>query len=943
MVGGGDRAAASGAARERRGSLVEREHDVATLRGALADAGRGRSAVVVIEGSAGIGKTRLLTEAKGLAQEAGFHLLTARASQLECELAFGVVRQLFEGGVGSDGSEPRLTAAAAAREVLDAQSGAADPAGALDASFSMLHSLHGITVALAADRPLVIAVDDLHWCDEPSLRFLNYLVRRLEGPQITMVCTVRPRARRAREPLVAEIVGDPLATSVRPGPLSEVATARLVTEVLGDGADTAFTHACHTATGGNPLLLKELLSTMQIEGVTPNARNVSAVADLGPRAVSRAVLVRLGRLGDDALRLARAASVLQAGADLPSLAELAGLAPDDAAAAASALATAEIFSDAAAAGFMHPLVGAAVYEDIPAHERSLTHERAARQLRDGGCSAGTVAVHLTLAPPRGREWVCDVLDEAAQEALRAGAPGSAVHYLARALSEPPARERRARLLLELGSAEAMLYAPSAIEHLTFAFEQGGDRAVSDAAAVTLARSMLFHGQADRASAVIRRAAAGMEPGSDVRLALEALEIMAAAYGSGPPMSRERFEYRLAPGAGPGAKMLAAVVSRQLAYGGASADECAQLALAALEGGELIAADPAFLAVTAILTLVRADRREADEHWARLLEESRVRGSLTAKAGISLWRGYAYLRRGALDDAGEALEDAREEHRLLTVPLPLLHPVFLSSVMRERGDLRAARRALHSIEPPPDASDHTRYWLDALVELLLAEERFEEAYDVATEMEGRFAFIANRIDTPVSSHRARALYHLGRYDEGLAVAAESLELARRWGAPGGLARALRVLGTLEREDGLDRLRDAVDAADGSVAALEHAKALVALGTALRRSRRPTEAREPLRRGLALAAELGAAALAAEARRELRAAGSRPRTPALTGPDALTPSERRVAERAAAGQTNRAIAEALVVTTKTVELHLSNAYRKLGVSSRRELSGKLGAAS
>jgi DNA-binding NarL/FixJ family response regulator len=126
----------------------------------------------------------------------------------------------------------------------------------------------------------------------------------------------------------------------------------------------------------------------------------------------------------------------------------------------------------------------------------------------------------------------------------------------------------------------------------------------------------------------------------------------------------------------------------------------------------------------------------------------------------------------------------------------------------------------------------------------------------------------------------------------------------------------------------------------VARLEYAKALVSLGTALRLARRPTDARGPLRRGLELAAALGAAALVTHARHELRAAGARPRSTALTGPAALTPAERRITERAAAGETNRAIAESLFVTSKTVELHLRNAYRKLGVSSRRELPGKLG---
>ena len=127
---------------------------------------------------------------------------------------------------------------------------------------------------------------------------------------------------------------------------------------------------------------------------------------------------------------------------------------------------------------------------------------------------------------------------------------------------------------------------------------------------------------------------------------------------------------------------------------------------------------------------------------------------------------------------------------------------------------------------------------------------------------------------------------------------------------------------------------------STARLEHAKALAALGSALRHARRPAEAREPLREALELADACGAPALADEVRSELYAAGARPRTDAMAGVAALTATERRVAELAAGGETNRDIAQALFVTPKTVEVHLSNAYRKLGIRSRRELSAALG---
>ncbi len=148
-----------------------------------------------------------------------------------------------------------------------------------------------------------------------------------------------------------------------------------------------------------------------------------------------------------------------------------------------------------------------------------------------------------------------------------------------------------------------------------------------------------------------------------------------------------------------------------------------------------------------------------------------------------------------------------------------------------------------------------------------------------------------------------------------------------------------MGEIERGEGIPRLEEAVRVLEGSTARLEHALALAALGATLRRARRPTDAREPLRRALELAEACGADGLVERARGELHATGVRPRAAARSGAGALTPSERRVAAMAAEGMSNRDIAEALYVTPKTVEIHLSSAYRKLGVRSRRELPGAL----
>jgi DNA-binding CsgD family transcriptional regulator len=197
--------------------------------------------------------------------------------------------------------------------------------------------------------------------------------------------------------------------------------------------------------------------------------------------------------------------------------------------------------------------------------------------------------------------------------------------------------------------------------------------------------------------------------------------------------------------------------------------------------------------------------------------------------------------------------------------------------------------------------------------------------------------------PWRSQAALALRELGDRAEARRLAGEELDLARAWGAPRALGAALRVAGVVEGgADGLALLGEAVEVLADSPARLEQAKARTELGAALRRANRRSQAREQLRRALELATTCGAAPLAVRAESELLATGARPRRIALSGVESLTPSERRVAEMAAEGPTNREIAQALFVTAKTVEVHLSSVYRKLGISSRSQLSAALARA-
>ena len=923
--------------------LLERDHELQSLDRVVQAARAGEAVLALIEGPAGIGKSKLLSQAGEMASAAGFDVLRARGSDLERELPYGIVRQLFEPLLlDPDGRERLLSGSAHAAARVFEPPDAEDVVS--DGGFGVLHGLFWLTANLAAERPLCLLIDDLHWSDRSSLRFLAYLERRLEGLGVLITTAARMKERAAESRLMWEIAQDPAAVSIRLAALSEDACGALVRERLGAAAESAFCAACHHATGGNPLLLGELLKTMRAEAITPDAAHADAIREIGPRAVARTVLLRLGRLPPDAVAVARAIAVLGDGASLPAITSLTNLDERNVADATRALIAAEILSPDPPLGFVHALVRDAVYLELSPSERELEHERAAKALADLGAAPEIVAGHLLVVPPRGDPWVADVLLQAGGLATHRGDSASAVAYLRRALDERAPGQDRPRLLLELGSVESAVSVPSASEHLREAHDLLEDPLQRALAAQVLAQALILSGAADDAVEVAR--AAVVELGdryTDQGRALESMELYGVAFGAHVPDAAARLERARAAGVpdGLGAKLLAAVAAWDWALGGGSARECSAFARGIVADGSLIAHYPGFGAGIAGAVLVLADDDSAPAVWDAAMSAARRRGSLYSICAVNIWRGWTWLQRGELAEAEASLREAHEQlHDLFE---PDSHSVaygaaHLARVLTERGDLAGARAALAAASPN-SASDADALVRRAEIELLLAEHSWGEALAAADEYHARLRGIDNPAWGPWRSLTALALDGLGRRDEACTLIDEELEAARRWGAPGAVARALRLLGTLRGEDGHDLLREAVRTAEASPARLEHAKALVALGSALRRAGQRSQSREPLRRGFELATRCGAASLADWARTELYSAGSRPRREALSGPESLTPSERRIAELAAAGHSNRDIAQTLYVTPKTVEVHLTSIYRKLGISTRTALSDSL----
>ena len=210
-------------------------------------------------GPAGIGKSALIGAARALSDAAGARTLRARGGELERDFAFGVVRQLLEPALAEVPARTRddlLQGPAGVAGRLLGLPGrcptAAREVAAPDASFTVLHGLYWLCANLAGDRPLVLTVDDAHWADAPSLRFLAFLLPRLEELSLALVVATRPEAEGASAPLLALLLADPLARVLRPAPLSARAVGRLIEEGLGRAPDPDFAAACRRTTGGVP-------------------------------------------------------------------------------------------------------------------------------------------------------------------------------------------------------------------------------------------------------------------------------------------------------------------------------------------------------------------------------------------------------------------------------------------------------------------------------------------------------------------------------------------------------------------------------------------------------------------------------------------------------------------------------------------------------------------
>jgi len=914
--------------------------------GLLDAASRGNGSVVVVEGPAGIGKSELLAAMRRSSAERGFGVLAARGSEFEADMAFGVARQLFEPMLGAaPPSERRRLVDGVAR--LGARALGVEAGEAPGDRFAAIHGLYWLCANRAELGPLVVLVDDAQWVDDPSLAWLGYLGRRTPDLALLLVLGVRSGDPGGDRTELERVLAADGVNRIAPGPLSAAAVGEIVRSRLDEGADEQFCSACGELTRGNPLFLRELLAAALSEDLSARAASVSRLQLIAPSAVGPSVLARLGRMGADVVALARAVAVLGPGAEVAVAAELAELDPVLAELTADRLAAAQIFAPVRPLEFFHPLIGAAVREDLAPGARRVAHRRAATIVDRGG-SLARVAAHLLACGPAADGWVVARLRDAAAEALDRGAPEVAAGYLRRALAEPPSVADRAALLLALGTAEWRAGQPEATTHLEQALGSAGENpATWFGASWLLALAYIVADRAEQAVAVFERLLAALGDG-DAPLALT-LEASIALVGLGnertaPAALRraEQLQRGLNTVTDPPLHLLVALANYAARTNRVT--EALELTDRALACKPFPPSRELSIALMYLLTMV-----ERYEQLQRLCDDlltaARRHGAMREMIVFSTLRSWASAECGQLADAEAdarwALERAGETGRMQALSCML-------KVLVERDELDEAERLLEQHAGPSELrSGEVARFLGARGRLRAAQGRMDEALaDLLDcgERNRRLGFVMLG-GGPWRAEAALVHAALGNTVEARDIAAEQLELAREFGLPRTLGVSLRAAGLVEGgEAGLELLAEAVSTLERSPSPIELARALTDYGAALRRAGRRSQARAELGRGLDIGHHLGARRIANRARGELIAAGAKPRRDAITGRDALTAGELRVARLAAEGLTNREVAQSLFITTMTTKGHLSRVYRKLGITRRdqlaRALAGRLG---
>jgi DNA-binding CsgD family transcriptional regulator/tetratricopeptide (TPR) repeat protein len=933
--------------------LRGRQTETGVLRGALDRVAGGGPAIVLIEGEAGIGKTRLLEQALADAAARGMQVAAGRADELEQARPFGLMAGAF--GCVPGCADPRRAAIAG---LLSSQGDGNRPVTVTsDAGlqFRVVDAFGDLAEALALCGPVVIGADDLQWADPSSLVTLAAMGRRAVGLPVAIIGCLRPVPRAADldgavrtlqtvgarhlvlPPLgagaVGELVADLVAADPGPGLLAEVAGA-----------------------AGNPLFVTELLAALRAEGAIHVAGGWAEVAQAGlPPTLPLTILRRLSFLPEDTLQVLQAASVLGSAFSLTDLALVTGR-PAIALAAAltEAIRAGVLEDDGVQLRFRHDLIRDSIYQDLPASVRRGLHRETAQRLADAGAPPLRVAEHFARGASEGDGEAVEWLARAARDAAP-GSPAAAASLLDRAITlmrpDEPGRdqllaERAGQLMLagRVADAEAMCRQ---------LLDRPHDPAVEGTARMHMGQALLAQGQHRDGLAEMDRAAespllTGAEQTSArawsgfARLSLGDLDGAASAAG-------QTVSAALAVGDQYLASLAMNLLAMVRVHRGQFADALRISDGALRLAGESLARQgsqyPVHIARGQILVWLDrlGEGRSALHAGRRICEERGVRWPLPT---FGMFLGVERFTAGEWDDAVAELESslALAEEMGRPYSVTLAH-VVIALISFHRDDLSRATAAVEAAyrNLTDQGSRYFTTWA-AWPHALLQEASGEPARALATltapwEESARLGISAQ--SPLVGADLVRLAMAEGDRGRARQVAAAVGDVASRNDLPWLRGAALRCQGLAEND--VDTLVAAAEAYAGASRPLELALASEDAATALVRQGDMERARPLLEQAIAIYEQLGAGRDLARANAVLRLAGIRrgvrgPRQRPQLGWPSLTPTERTVAALVADGLTNPQIGERLFISRRTVQAHLAHVFAKLSISSRTQLAAQ-----
>src|SRR5215470_15541587 len=671
--------------------LLDRDEDLAILAKLAENARSGQGGAVCVAGRAGAGKTSLLNAWGAAERDRGTTVAYAVGTELQSGFAFSIARHLFGPRLamlrGPDQAAAFRGPAELARQALDTEAGHAPAAGEL--SLGPGYGLYWLALNLAERRPLLIIVDDAQWADLPSLQWLQFLARRLDGVPVALALGVRTGEAHETSDLLSEIAAQPACGQLRLKPLARASVARMVRRRMGGGAAAEFCDACAESSEGNPMLLNELLRTLVDNGVAPDAGHARLVAEFRGQVLAKTVVERLRRLPKAGVGLAQALAVLDDDPPPHLVAVLAGMTETEVASLARQLRGLGMLQPGSLLRFSHPLVRAAVAESISIEELATRHARAARLYHDEGAPPETIAAHLLLTGPTELPWAADTLRNAAGVARGRGALGVAARYLRRALRERLAAPAQLPVLLELGTCELFAAPDAAAHHLRQAIAMLPDPLARGQATSMLASALMLARRGPEAVEVLTRTIGDMPdgdlsrpasgPARELRMLLQA-QLIQTGYeelSTVPVVDEHVRQLRLLEpslsGDTPGERALLAALTIHAMAGNASAARTAQLADRAFRGGSQPRGATAVLFALASFSFLLCDRLAEAAEWHRAMAEAAIR-SISPRLHFFALGGTVAVaaRQGALTEAivnGRAwLDLAADEFGYSSLPI-----------------------------------------------------------------------------------------------------------------------------------------------------------------------------------------------------------------------------------------------------------------------------------